>query len=120
ATLIAMIQTQLPLFVNDTVPFLKWELEASFSSEVVKHIAIRYFDYAGQQFETSADLVYVPVLTSQAEINADFENVTRQYHRKNALEVIVESEERRTKASELTIRNHRFRKIVSESPKQPS
>ncbi|MGB9236241.1 MAG: hypothetical protein WCC04_17680, partial [Terriglobales bacterium] len=100
-TVLPMIKSQFASWANDMVPFLMWMAGGS------KEFRVLYRDYNGDyQFETTAELVYVPLVPE------DPNDMIKQFHRRNAAEVIAERKERRAQnVSEIQIKNHRFRKV---------
>ena len=88
---------------SDLVPFVKWNDE---SSPVHKKFAVTYYDSQNNQFETTAELVYVPIVPE------DYTDMMKQFHRRNVAEVIAERKERlEANVSEIEVKNHLFRKV---------
>jgi pyrimidine deaminase RibD-like protein len=99
------IDSQFSSWASDLVPFLKWSAE---SSPEPRYLSVTYYDYAGNRFQTTAEVVYVPLA------GEDFSSTISQFHRKNVVEVIAERKERRAAGvSEIAVSNHRFRKVFT-------
>jgi hypothetical protein len=110
-----VIDSVTTLFTHDLKTFLDWKLESlsAPSKEVIEKITITYDDFSENNFETTAELVYVPIQAhSYIEASEDFVAIAKQFLGKNPSAVIVQRNERPL-ISPITVRNQRFKKLGS-------